>query len=319
MKKAVVFITVKNVSSTIEECLKSVLDLNFPKKDFDVLVIDAFSTDGTWEKIKKFKTIKFMQYAGTAPETYNHALKKGLLDNYEFVAFTDGDCTVHKDWLINLITGFSEGVGATGGRCITASKSNLFQRLVGYDLDYRFETMADGLNVSRLPTMNLCVRTEVLKALNGFNDGFVVGYDTDFGYRLRMKGFKLIYIKKAVVYHYHRSDMISFAKQKFKTASFVPLLYILYPSELRGDEINPKAMFLQPLFFGLALISIFYLPAFLLFFTLFLIVSLKQVVQIYLTFKKPTVFLLILLYLYRTQITVVGLIYGVYKLLVRGI
>ena len=105
--------------------------MNYPNKK--IYVIDAFSNDGTYEILKKFgKKIKLEQLKGNPPKAYNYALKKIKTD---FVAFTDGDCVVDRNWIKMLISGFtSPKILAVGGFCKTPKNANRLQKTIGIEM-----------------------------------------------------------------------------------------------------------------------------------------------------------------------------------------
>jgi cellulose synthase/poly-beta-1,6-N-acetylglucosamine synthase-like glycosyltransferase len=261
-KSVTVLITVKNSKNTIKNCIDSVLKLNY--KNYKVYVVDAFSTDGTYEILKSYgKKIKVEQYRGNPPKAYNYAIKK---INTEFIAFTDGDCVVDKNWLKNLLSSFeSEEIGAVIGFCKTPKNVNFLQKLIGIELESRFKSFSKF--ITRGPTMNLCVRTKVAKSLK-FDEELDVSYDADFGYRLTKMGKKIVYQPKAVVYHYHRATWKNFFRQQIIYGRFVPELYLKHKM-IKGDYITKSSMLIQP--FILLLFLAFLILS--LIFSKFLIVS----------------------------------------------
>jgi glycosyltransferase involved in cell wall biosynthesis len=248
-KSVTVLITVKNSKDTIKNCIDSVLRLNY--KNYKVYVVDAFSTDGTYEILKSYgKKIKVEQYRGNPPKAYNHAIKK---INTEFIAFTDGDCVVDKNWLKNLLSSFeSEEIGAVVGFCKTPKDVNFLQKLIGIELESRFKSFSKF--ITRGPTMNLCVRTKLAKILK-FDEELDVSYDADFGYRLTKMGKKIVYQPKAIVYHYHRATWKNFFKQQTIYGKFVPLLYLKH-KVVKGDHITKSSMLVQPFLFVLLFFSL---------------------------------------------------------------
>jgi len=230
-----VLVTVKNSNSTIKKCVESLLNLDYSNKK--IYIIDAFSNDGTYETLKFFeKEIHLEQLKGNPPIAYNHAFKK---IKTEFVALTDGDCIVKKDWLKMLISGFkSKQTLAVGGFCKTPKTSNKLQKIIGIELEDRFKHFSEF--VPRLPTMNLCIRTGIAKKLK-FDERLNVAYDTDFGYRLTKIG-KMRYEPKAIVYHYHRTSWKGFFKQQFVYGEFVPILYLKHKKRVSGDHISKPSM-----------------------------------------------------------------------------
>ena len=272
-----ILVTVKNSRDTIEKCINSLLKLNYP--NYRIYVTDAFSTDGTYEILKKLKKkhpkkIKLERIKGNIAKAHNYMIKKVKTS---FIAMTDADCVVDKNWLKNLISGFtSKDIIATAGFCSTPKKVNWLQKLIGLELEHRFKNFPEF--ISRAPTMNLCVKTSYAKKVK-FNEKLEVAQETDWGYRLTKLG-KMKYIPKAIVYHYHRPTLKSYFIQQFKYGKQMPLIYLKqYKEKITGDHISTRSIFLQLLFFDLT-IFLFFLSIFFKF--LFL----------------PSIFLLIFLFIF---------------------
>ena len=155
-----VLVTVKNSATTIEKCINSILNLRYKNKK--VYVTDAYSTDGTWETLKKYdKKIKIERVKGNIAAGHNYMIKRC---NTDFVALTDADCVVDKYWLKNLINAFeSDDVLAAGGMIKTPLKVNKLQQLIGKELEERFSHFSKY--ASRLPTISLCIRTNYAKKI----------------------------------------------------------------------------------------------------------------------------------------------------------
>src|SRR3989344_7503795 len=102
--KVSVGITVKNSVDTIFECIESIMKSSYPI--YEIVVVDAFSTDGTWEILKSFgKRVRALQKKGNVSVGRNEIIKKA---KGELIAFTDADCVVERFWLERLVYGFSE-------------------------------------------------------------------------------------------------------------------------------------------------------------------------------------------------------------------
>lgn len=56
--KASIIIPVLNQKQQIAECLDAIFHQDFPKKSFEVIVVDNGSTDGTWEVLDNFSVVK---------------------------------------------------------------------------------------------------------------------------------------------------------------------------------------------------------------------------------------------------------------------
>lgn len=251
-----ILVSVKNAEKTIENCVNSIL--RQPYKNKKIYIIDNASTDRTHEILKKFgKKIKLERMPGRVPKVLNHAIDR---INTEFIAFTDADCVVDKNWLKNLVSGFtSEEIVATAGYCGTPKGVNRLQELIGRELESRWKRFPEF--ISRSPTMNMCVRTKIAKKVK-FNEKYSWAWETDFGYRLNQIG-KMRYVPSAIIYHHHRSSWLSFFKQQMNNAKIQPRLSLIdHRTKIIGDHISTSRMLLTLMLAGLSvlfyIIGLFY-------------------------------------------------------------
>lgn len=307
-----VLVTVKNSVDTIDKCVESLLSLDY--KNYKVYVTDAYSTDGTWEKLEKYKDkIKLERIQKNLPASHNYMIER--VDT-EFVAFTDADCVVEKKWLTYLLSAFDEDdVIASGGMIRTPEESNLLQKMIGRDLERRFENFPK--HVLRLPTISLCVRTDFAKKIK-FDESLEVAQETDWGYKLTKFG-KMVFVPEALTWHYHRATWKNFFKQQMKYAQYAPKVYFRHRGKSGGDHITTPLMMVQPFLFYFGIL--FLLSSFLLTELLYLgIASYALLFLIYLndslklskTIKE--FFYYILLFAIRTVAWCLGLATSIFKL-----
>jgi glycosyltransferase involved in cell wall biosynthesis len=307
-----ILVTIKNSAHTIKKCIDSLLNQNY--RNYKIYIVDSFSTDGTFEILKKYgKKIKLAQFKSNPPQAYNHAIKK---IKSEFVAITDGDCIADRNWLKNLILGFkSEEIGAVAGFCKTPRNVTFLQKLIGIELESRFKHFPKY--IPRAPTMNICVRTKILKKLK-FNSKLFVGYDTDFGYRLMKIGKKILYEPKAVVYHYHRATWKKLFKQQFTYARYLPLIYSKHKRKIGGDYISKPTMLLHLVIFYLGflslILSLFY-SSFIVFFGLFILLFLVISAYEFAKFKTKNDYFpyFLMIFFIRTLAWSIGIFLGIIK------
>lgn len=97
-----VIVTAYNVERYIERTIKSVLDQDF--KDYELIVADDCSTDGTIQKINnyidKVKIVKTSENTGTAAEPRNIGLENA---KGEYILFLDGDDTFYDNSVLRSI------------------------------------------------------------------------------------------------------------------------------------------------------------------------------------------------------------------------
>jgi len=311
-----VLVTAKNAENTIKDCIESLLRLDY--SHYNIYITDGYSDDETFKILKKMKKkhskkIKLERIKGNIAKAHNFMIRKVKT---ELIAMTDADCVVDKKWLKNLTSQLtSEDIVASVGYCSTPKKVNELQRLIGLELENRFKKFPKF--ITRGPTMNLCVRTDIAKKVK-FDERFDVAQETDWGYRLREYG-KIKYAPKAVVYHYHRPTWRSFFKQQFRYGKHMPLLYLKHKRMSTGDQISKPSMicgefiFLSACFF--LFVGLFYETFLVLskiLFTFLIILYLIDILK--LTRNIADIILFFGLYLVRTLAWSIGLVFGIFYL-----
>jgi glycosyltransferase involved in cell wall biosynthesis len=316
LPKVTVLVTCKNSIRTIQKCVESLLDLKYPH--FKILFVDAFSTDGTYEVLKKYadkKKIILKQLKGNPPTAYNYALR---MIKTEFTAITNADCVADRNWLRELIKPFKENdVMAVAGLVKNPRRpTSKLQEIIGRELADRYKHFSREM--SRAPEMNLCLRTSIARKLR-FDRSLDVSYDTDFGNRLRRKYGRILYQKSAIIYHYHRATWKGLFKQQLKYGKFVPKVYLKNrTAKITGDKISKFSMMLQIVFIYLgvlfSVISLFsssFYSAAILMFLLLLITYLIDIVKLSRTLNDAFWFLS--LFVVRNIAWSIGIAIGIIK------
>jgi cellulose synthase/poly-beta-1,6-N-acetylglucosamine synthase-like glycosyltransferase len=245
-----IIVATHNSESTVDECLRSILELDYPKQSLEVIVIDGGSNDLTVERVKAHP-VKLISHHLNAPESYNYVLK--TVKN-EIVGFIDSDAKVERQWLKELIKHLDDPkVAGVGGNIETWNKNDLIPLCVGYELTYRYRRLPR--EVIKVATMNFIVRKKVIDDVGGFNESLPTQYDTDLGARIVRSGYKLIFDSNATCYHFHRATLSAFFKQQFKYGQNTWKVYFKYPHMVEGDQITDWWMNIQPVLYVVAAIS----------------------------------------------------------------
>lgn len=100
-----VVIAVRNEEKNIQNCIRSILLNNYPKKLFEIIIVDDYSTDATILEIEKIGSnqihIVSLENTGISKGGKKTALLTGIrIAKGDFIAMTDGDCAVQKNWLL---------------------------------------------------------------------------------------------------------------------------------------------------------------------------------------------------------------------------
>lgn len=219
--KISVCILTHNSQETIVECLESVSKTDYP--NFEIIVVDDNSKDKTIKIIKNFEkkiSIELIQIneKNTIGKLRNTAIKNS---SGEFIAFTDSDCFVQKNWLKELIEGFKSGQTAgVGGKNLTPENDSVFQKSVGEFYSF-FSFLGSNYvaknsqmsETSHNPSCNVLYKKKALLAVNGFNESLASNEDPELDARLRKNGYKLVFSPKAIVFHHRKKKLNEFFNQ----------------------------------------------------------------------------------------------------------
>ena len=222
-KRVSIVIPTKNEGDVLEKCLNSIRNLDYPKDKIEVIIVDGHSRDNTVELAKKYGCKVVFEEFGTRGGACNLSVRNA---KGEYIAFTDADCVVRKDWMKNLIKHFnSNEIASVGGPNITPEDDTEFAKCVGAVLSFLSKPGSRyGLNIDKVietfhnSGCNVAYRKNAIEEAGGFNEKLVTCEDEELDYRIKEKGYKILYTPNAKVYHYRRPTWEGFYKQAYKYA-----------------------------------------------------------------------------------------------------
>lgn len=204
-----------NRAGTIEKCLQSLVDQNYPKEDYEIIILNNNSSDDTEEVIENFiKTnqrtnIKYF-FVPRPGQVYARQIGILAAEN-EILSFTDDDAILSPDWIKEIANVFSmnaDAVGVAGKIEIMWDETppewiNDYEAQLGklnYGDEIKFET---GLYMN---AGNLSIRKDVLIEVGGFNpemvgDWLIGDGESGLWLRLKKRGYLIGWAPKALMYH----------------------------------------------------------------------------------------------------------------------
>ncbi len=214
MKKVAVVVLNYKVRDLSLTCISSVLASDYPS--LGVIAIDNNSEDGFEEEIKKFKNVIFIQtmdnlgYSGGN----NIGIKKALLDGADYVFVLNPDTVILKDTISKLISGIEENSADIVGPKIYFKDSqkiwyaggrfdlnNVLGAHIGVDEEDRGQ-FNQTIETDYVTGAAMMISAQVFNKIGFFDERFFLYYeDSDFCFRARQAGFKIMYTPQAVVYH----------------------------------------------------------------------------------------------------------------------
>ena len=94
--------------------------------------------------------------------------------------------------------------------------------------------------------MNLLLKKAVIEEAGGWDEKLPSQYDTDLGFRISAKGYKIAYEPSAVCYHFNRPTLRAYYRQQLQYGKNTLKLYFKHGRLARGDEITDVGMNIQP-------------------------------------------------------------------------
>jgi cellulose synthase/poly-beta-1,6-N-acetylglucosamine synthase-like glycosyltransferase len=204
--------------------------------------MDGASKDNTVKVAQQFP-IKVVSIKLNAPAAYNYAQ---TIASHPILGFIDADAKVKPTWLKKLVPHLSEPhVAGVSGSIETWNSDNPWARSIGNELKNRYRRI--GKYTGRIATMNLLLKKAVIEEAGAWDEKLPSQYDTDFGFRLSAKGYKIAYEPTAVCYHFNRPTLKAYYRQQLQYGKNTLKLYFKHGHLAKGDEITDVGMNLQPL------------------------------------------------------------------------
>jgi GT2 family glycosyltransferase len=204
----------------IRHCLDSVLNTNYA--DFEVIVVDNASRDGSIELAEKIfpknatlKIIKNKINRGFA-EGNNIGAKHAKGSS---LVFLNVDTEVNQDWLKELVKVIEsdDRIGAAQCKLLIAQDRNKLES-VGHYIDYTGTESAESTSIKGQFDKGqydavreifyargaaMAVRKDVFFKAEMFDPAYFMDHEEiDLCWRIQLLGYKIVFVPKSIVYHY---------------------------------------------------------------------------------------------------------------------
>ena len=194
-----IVVVTKNEEEHIKDCLDSLMKLDYPKENYEIIVIDGDSVDRTHEIVKEYAVNLIIDKKGSLGNSRNIGIKNAKGD---YIASTDADCVVKEDWLkilINSISDAPDDVIAVGGPNLICKNDHSTAKLIGYMQETLLGSggapqsykIKKRKKVFGIPNCNVLYRREKLIEVGCFDSTLNMGEDAEINYRFIKKNINM--------------------------------------------------------------------------------------------------------------------------------
>jgi glycosyltransferase involved in cell wall biosynthesis len=214
--QASVIVPVRNGADSIEECLSSLLALDFPTADLELICVENGSSDDTpailarmASSANRLRVIREPKRGAAAARNAGLRICQG-----RWVAFTDADCRVDPAWLKNLLAPLLQGeTDVVGGRILGRFGANRIERFGEIIHDHR-KAIQDCWP-PYIISMNMAASADLLRNQGGFDERWLRGQDSELAFRLASAGMRFTYVADAIIRHRNRDTIRKLMKEAY--------------------------------------------------------------------------------------------------------
>ena len=206
----------------------------------EIIVVDDGSNDDTVEIAHRAGVTCFTIPPSGPAAARNYGAQRA---RGEILLFTDADCVPAMTWAAELSSVFRDRSIAGAKGVYKTSQAGLTPRFVQAEYASKYERMARQPSIDFIDTYSAAYRRDVFLANGGFDIAFPAPSveDQEFSFRLAKKGYRLVFVPKAVVYHQHDLTWREYATRKFWIGYWKAILLRRHPEKAFGDSHTPPS------------------------------------------------------------------------------
>lgn len=324
---------VKSESRYIVECVNSLLNLDYPKNSYEIIIVlDKLAANDVENALKLFKNrikvVKSEKMGSAANRNLGASIAN---EKAKYLAFTDADCIVSKGWLKSLVNRMEmaqkneeeNNIGCIGGLNPVPKTDNGFaqiagaieQTLIGGGRSSQGYMAEKERYVASIPNCNALYKKE-LWVKNRQNESLIIGQDGEFNYRLHKQGNRFLIIPDAVVWHHRPNNLKGYVKRMYNYGVASAKVFDLHPGIIRVRWyalLSLASMFIFILLLIMSFSSRFVLRMVFALVIIYLLALILTTMKVLIKTKKPIALLTPVLLFLQHSLYNIGFLIGLLK------
>ncbi|TFC19195.1 glycosyltransferase [Cryobacterium algoritolerans] len=237
---SVVLVNFRGAEDTVE-CVRGLLDLDWPNDLLEIVVVENGSGDDSLAKLQEILD-SVVLIESDENLGFTGGCNLGVAKSTgEFVAFLNNDAKPDKGWIKEAIATFATGarIGAVASKVLDWEGERVDYvdaSVTWYGMGYKphaGETDRGDWDVEKDVLFGtgaaMFIRASVFEELGGFDDSFFMFYDdVDLGWRLNLLGYRFRFQPKSLAFHKHHASMNKFGNFRETYLLERNALYTLY-------------------------------------------------------------------------------------------
>jgi lipopolysaccharide/colanic/teichoic acid biosynthesis glycosyltransferase/glycosyltransferase involved in cell wall biosynthesis len=238
-----------NAVQTLPLCLAALGAQDFPSTSYEIIVVDDGSIDDT-APIACAAGVQVITQAHAGPAAARN--RGAAAARGELVLFTDADCAPVPGWISALVAAFADPLVAGAKGAYLTRQREIVPRFTQLEFLERYDRLAGAEMIDFVDTYSAAYRRDVFLANNGFDTIFPTASveDQELSFRLAEKGYRLVFVPAAQVYHRHNPTLRAYARRKFLIGYWKSLLAQWHPGRIVKDSYTPGTLKLQIVLVG---------------------------------------------------------------------
>ena len=236
-----VIVPAYNSENTISKCLDGLVNQTISREKYEIIVVDDASNDNTRTVVQSYSLIRYIRIPHGGPSAARNAGAKAAVSN--ILLFTDSDCIPSRDWIQNMTAPFqnNEVVGVKGA--YRTHQHEFVSRFVQLEYESKYERMQKQQYIDFIDTNSAAYRKDIFLENGGFDINFPVASveDQEFSFRLARKGYCMVFVPSAIVYHQHDRNITEYIHRKFVIGVWKARMLRWLPEKMLTDSHTPSS------------------------------------------------------------------------------